>query len=1148
MNPFKSRKKAKDDFSAPRPSVESETSSPFRMFGRKKSQDDSSKPELDLSTALPSNDDFRTSLLMTSLSTRFSMLREQDDPNTKVGKALDDSVLYPNRQSRLGEFGFGAALQDIAEVESIRAPYARTGSYHSSDDGASVNTSIMNRGKPIEGNTLFGGKQRVYKITPGSKNGRPVLQEDETSQSAFQKWRQAERVKEQPDTAQSQDELDGQNRESLVAGESEDQLPDVFESFRQTDRDRRRETASTTSSGPSAARNSTAATSITSSQPSSSVKEWQANVTPNVTTSGASVERSVTRARRLYEQGLNQDLHEQQSSALSRIDTLSKQRAFGARTPDLSPMANSPITTTTTTTAFGDRFADRRPLLAKASAPNLRSFTPPALNAAPMSPPEPSPKFPTMEQKPNFVGGVPPLSPPMSETEEQNSLPIQPAERSRPVAAMFSRPFQQYDETKYAQRARQLQQGRDSTGSRQRAESNVTVPTSRSASVASSHGNVSEKPEAAFRTTEPTVEEETQARTFFSDDDADSVTPSEVPQKRRSPLPLPQVVLERPNDHEHPALRKAGAPAPLNLASQETESATTASKRPGYVMASPKDESPEDSPTLGPNSGLSNMVRQHLRNTSTASSIYDPTAPEAAPELRLPQAPLASSNSGHLMIDTSCLDLTEADWDMAHGHRTSITDPGTERRTLASEASPAISVGSGVDAPTTHEQDDFARHLADGARRVREKLNSYVESDSGPPSPLAMAPSESTKSLSSALRPNPLGILKSKSSRGSLIDRDRNRESSPSLLPKPAKVLGLDTMSTSPIHPTANARDEFPSNEAAANEEARTSEEKENVHAGLRAFRQARRELQKMKELEAKQRHQPPPLPQQPTQELPAPPPRRQQTQDRGPPPSAYVRSPQDDSRSRSASRSESRASERDRSGSDTSNGGRSHSRPPRLYNGPGPYEEQPMPYGPGLNGVPRPNLTLRSPVPPGMENKRSPIMSPLHYGAHSPGGFNRPEASPSGRSPGRNMFEVSHDHAGGHRPHPIRNGSLPAAVASTPNLHSPTSAPPLPPINPRRKTRLETLTVDNGDELLTASNSPMSPQSRSKSPGAIYMSEDDGGPEQYRRRLRKVTSEASIRHGRLPGLNTSPPRRPPMPPLPVSAGPAPGNVMGNAF
>ncbi|KAG7105640.1 hypothetical protein HYQ44_015098 [Verticillium longisporum] len=91
------------------------------------------------------------------------------------------------------------------------------------------------------------------------------------------------------------------------------------------------------------------------------------------------------------------------------------------------------------------------------------------------------------------------------------------------------------------------------------------------------------------------------------------------------------------------------------------------------------------------------------------------------------------------------------------------------------------------------KEDDFARHLADGARRVRERLTSYVESDSRSVSP---QPSEREPLPS---RSNPLHLLISKSSRGSLVDRSREREQAPPP-PKVNKMLGIgaSTMSSSP--------------------------------------------------------------------------------------------------------------------------------------------------------------------------------------------------------------------------------------------------------------------------------------------------------------------------------------------------------------
>lgn len=123
------------------------------------------KPEINLTAVLPTNDDFRTSLLMPNLSARFSMLREQDDPHSLLGKASDDSVLQPRRRSRM-DFG---GLGDIAEVSSIRSqvrpPFApgRQDSFASEDGYMSENDpslGMMSRARPGEGNVLFGGRQK----------------------------------------------------------------------------------------------------------------------------------------------------------------------------------------------------------------------------------------------------------------------------------------------------------------------------------------------------------------------------------------------------------------------------------------------------------------------------------------------------------------------------------------------------------------------------------------------------------------------------------------------------------------------------------------------------------------------------------------------------------------------------------------------------------------------------------------------------------------------------------------------------------------------------------------------------------------------------------------------------------------------------
>ena len=1075
MNRFRTRKKNKDEASAARPSLESESSGPFRMFGRKKSQeDDLPKKELDLTSALPPSDDFRTSLLMTGLSARFSMLREQDDPRSKLGKASDDSVLFPKRQSRMMDFGLGGGLHDIAEVESIRSrPFARLDSFHSIDDAASTSGSMMNRGKATDGNNLFGGRQKIYKIPAGgnakvgSMGGR-ALYDDDVAQSAFQKWRQGER-----DLQPFQDEATN----------------DVIEPESHFDYSRRRETNSTTSSAPSVARNSTAATSVTSSQPTSSINDWQS--TSGGTTSSATplplLERSVTRTRRLYEPGLTQDLQDQQSSALSRMDTLSRQRPFGARTPDLTPPIPSP-----TSTSFGDRALERRPIMGKASAPNLRSFSPPTTSSTQTSPAESSGKFTGPEQKPGFLAN-PPLSPPMSETEDQPMLPIQPNDRGKATAmGVFHRPSQKYDESKYTQRQRQLQRGRDTPISRAPSGSDASTQGIRSRS-SSAQRNPLERNMSSVTAPEPAALRGSPNPTFFDESDDASVE-----NRSSRPVATPQVLIERPDDQDHPAFRQSALPTPLSLSMSRSSDDLAALS----VNVNATTDPPADSPTLGPNSGLSGMVRMHLRHDSNASSIYGATDPEPSP--------MSASVGGNIGAETLELDAQTGD-------------------------------------ATPKEHDEFARHLADGARRVRERLTTYVESDNERSTPTT--PLSETKRDLPASRANGAGMLRSVSSRGSLFDResrDRSRSKSEQARePLPSNAVTSNATAPSmpilpPNIPSEELQDESPrqSEDSTGDKEPQDGDKDENVHAGLKAFRQARRELQRMKELEMKRRHQ---AAQMPTRLPERAPPQRMTSQDSGPPPTMLNRKPRDESRNSSRSRPGSRAaSERDRSGSETSSGGQAFARGPRLRNGSATYEE---PYG-VAGGFGRPNQNLRVIGLPGTDIKHSPIMPPQASPITPPTGMMSPSYSAgaidsSGRRMGRNR-DGSPAIQGLSSPNEgptytrSRNGSLLSAAASTPNLHAAIVAPPVPPINPRRRNGHPGF-VGRGED---------SPHAPSRVSDDIYggtMSDDEAVLDMYRHGGRRMAPDTNARTRHSPPQSTV---RPPPPHANMSNGSLPGGMI----
>ncbi|KAK8062131.1 hypothetical protein PG997_014228 [Apiospora hydei] len=1011
MNRFRTKKKAKEEAAAARPSQDSE--SPGFRFRKGKKPQEEPKPEIDISSALPSSDDFRTSLLMTGLSARFSMLREQDDPSTKIGKALDDSVLFPKRQSRMQDLGPAGALSalgglsDIAEVESIRAPFARNDPYASDND--STHGSIMTRAKPTEGNNLFGGRQKVYKIAAGGggMNGR-VLYDDDVALSAFQKWKRDEQKRKSLEGA-TDDGDEGSQRPSM-----EEPYPRSESPF-STSYNRKRETNSTQSSIPSMARNSTAATSITSQQPTPSMKDGQGGSTaPTSASSTPVLERSFTRGRRLYETGLNHELQEQQASALSRIDTLNRQRNLGARTPDLAQASPSP-----TATGFPDRlFGDRR-ILSKASAPQLR------------------------------------------ESEEIAALPIGPNDRGKATAlGVFQKPAQPYDESRFAERQLQLQQGRDTPTQRFRTESNA------------SRGSAF-TPQPLETKTTPTLVEEPSASTFFDDSDA-------------SPVSGPKLHIERPVDNVHPAFRHGALPTPLSLGGK-SDGEPSPTTEPASLSPQPQ-LTPADSPTLGPGAiaGLSGMVRQHLRADSGGSSIYGITS-------------ATEENDRHYVDEVNDYrDLVNntSSWNPQHDSTAPASNADADKLAPPAQGKPNANRES-------RGADDFARELADGARRVREKLTSYVELDNGSTTSLAL---QDNREPSNAQQPKaaPFGLLRNKSSLN--------------------KMAGVGAP-TSPPSMREDAAREAMADASGGNESEGNGEQ----HAGIRAFRQARRELQRSRS------------------ETPLP---------------LSQRRPSEDSINISVSRSGSRGTvplEHDRSGSDSSRE-RPGSRPSRSRNGSSP---------PGrlLESNEDTRQPMRSPGLPGTNIRRSPHMPPQAFPGSSsartqqglrvrpvqdselgnpspispiPSSFAGLPASPRAfktPNPGLNSdgTEVPGLNDNMKRTVKKREISEPKFVMSTSrvptvslpaeasanrdrcnsrsrsNSKSENSAPPLPPINPRRrqdgsgsKTRtiFGSLVGRKSDEHSTSA-----PSSRPSS--SANTADDDVADKPVTRQLRKMASDA---------------------------------------
>ncbi|KAJ2965599.1 hypothetical protein NQ176_g10538 [Zarea fungicola] len=110
-------------------------------------------------------------------------------------------------------------------------------------------------------------------------------------------------------------------------------------------------------------------------------------------------------------------------------------------------------------------------------------------------------------------------------------------------------------------------------------------------------------------------------------------------------------------------------------------------------------------------------------------------------------------------------------------------------------------------------------------------------------------------------------------------------------------------------------------------------------------------------------------------------------------------------------------------------------------------------------------------------------------------------------------------------RMHP---SNLPVAAFSTPNLHAPpTTAPPLPPINPRRKNGMPTQGLRGGDAAGHAGHGD-----------AFY---DDSGDEQRRQLSRATIEQNDERHRQYP---PAPSHRPPLPRGNMSSNSLPGGMI----
>lgn len=277
----------------------------------------------------------------------------------------------------------------------------------------------------------------------------------------------------------------------------------------------------------------------------------------------------------------------------------------------------------------------------------------------------------------------------------------------------------------------------------------------------------------------------------------------------------------------------------------------------------------------------------------------------------------------------------------------------------------------------------------------------------------------------------------------------------------------------------------------------------------------------------------------------------RSSEQERGQPPVSFnSRKQSEEFRGTGGSRAASRAStERDRSGSEASNG-RSHSRPPQFRNAPTPSDDRFRPASPGLG--PNPNGNMRHgamPRPPALSPnvaanglslqtrgydtaERSPGLpvSPRPGGTTPLGGSFPRRPAPQGATSDSFLDTMGSQPNYGEEVHyPMtrpRNGSQLNTAASTPNLHGAASAPPLPPINPRRKNNPGAFRRHDQEELTASSpHLPLSPGKglNGRMTPQAYDDSGYGG--------RKISLEANSPGPRGRPMHNSPPRSAPRAP-----------------
>ena len=335
----------------------------------------------------------------------------------------------------------------------------------------------MSRSRPGEGNTMFGGRQKIFKIPVGQsgsvKNfgstdegelpaggnmGGKALYESDTLPSAFQIMREQQR----------QEREKAANDHFNMPRSSEEERSGSPPLARYN---RNRETSSSTNSGPSQPRTSTAATSIASQKSIYGEPHGFGHGPPSGSQpNSASSDRPFQKAKKLYGQGLDSHQYDSQSSSLQRINSLNRNRGGGLPRNNLAPSRSA----SNLNDKYRQGYLPGGPLYA---SNGFRAGSPPPSNTPPRMQefdlglnndvsPITSPLDSGYGNSPQLVSSKvsPPMSPHVDSSNPDATLvaALEPNDLGKATASgAFNKPKKQYDEQQYLQRQLQLQEGRN---------------------------------------------------------------------------------------------------------------------------------------------------------------------------------------------------------------------------------------------------------------------------------------------------------------------------------------------------------------------------------------------------------------------------------------------------------------------------------------------------------------------------------------------------------------------------------------------------------------------------------------------------------------------------------------------------------------